>query len=120
MKPVWTAISKDQTRLYVCSYITNEVTTFELNPDGTVAKKVGVERRKDYQPNEDSKDLFISPDNKYIYMLGSFFSYSVNTLEITENGVAYKQQYTLKETKDEVGNPGVYDLVGLDGFDLKK
>lgn len=116
----WTAISKDQTRLYVCSYITNEVTTFELNPDGTVAKKVGVERRKDYQPNEDSKDLFISPDNKYIYMLGSFFSYSVNTLEITENGVAYKQQYTLKETKDEVGNPGVYDLVGLDGFDLKK
>ena len=116
----WTAISKDQKRLYVCSYISNEVTTYELNEDGTVAKTLGVERRKGYQPDEDSKDLYISPDNEYLFMLGSFFSFSVNTLKITEDGVKYMHQYTLEETKDEVGNPGVYDLVGLDGFDLKQ
>ena len=52
-------------------------------------------------------------------MLGSFFSYSVNTLKITDDGVKYMHQYTLKETEKEVGNPGVYDLVGLDGFDFQ-
>lgn len=115
----WTAISKDQKRLYVCSYITNEITTFELDENGNVTKTLGVERRQGYQPNEDSKDLYISPDNEYLYMLGSFFSYSVNTLKITDDGVKYMHQYTLKETEKEVGNPGVYDLVGLDGFDFQ-
>lgn len=114
----WTALSKDQSKLYVCSYLTNAVTTYDLDKDGNVAKTLNVTIRKDNAPLEDSKDLFISPDNKYLYMLGSFFSYSVNTLEITPEGTKYLKQYNLKETEKEIGNPGVFDLVGLDGFDL--
>lgn len=114
----WTAISKDQSKLYVCSYVTNAVTTFSLDKNGNVSKTLNVTKRVDNAPLEDSKDLFISPNNKYLYMLGSFFSYSVNTLEITSDGTKYLKQYNLKETSKEIGNPGVYDLVGLDGFDL--
>lgn len=114
----WTAISKDQSKLYVCSYVTNTITTYNLDKNGNVIKTLNVTKREGNAPLEDSKDLFISPDNKYIYMLGSFFSYSVNTLEITPNGTKYLKQYNLKETSKEIGNPGVYDLVGLDGFDL--
>jgi hypothetical protein len=67
---------------------------------------------------EDSKDIYAAKNNKYVYLLGSFFSYSVNVFEVTPEGLKYKRQYTLAKTKDKVGQPGVYDLVGLDGFDL--
>jgi hypothetical protein len=102
----------------VCSYVTNVITSYELNQDGTVGKTLNVAKRDDYAPNEDSKDLYASNDNKYVYLLGSFFSYSVNVFEVTPEGLKYKTQYTLAKTKDKVGQPGVYDLVGLDGFDL--
>lgn len=114
----WTMLSPDNKRLYVCSYVTNVITSYELNQDGTVGKTLNVAKRDDYAPNEDSKDLYASNDNKYVYLLGSFFSYSVNVFEVTPEGLKYKTQYTLAKTKDKVGQPGVYDLVGLAGFDL--
>ena len=114
----WTALSPDNKRLYVCSYVTNVLTTFELNTDGTVGKTLNVTKRGDYAPLEDSKDIYAAKNNKYVYLLGSFFSYSVNVFEVTPEGLKYKTQYTLVKTKDKVGQPGVYDLVGLDGFDL--
>ena len=114
----WTMLSPDNKRLYVCSYVTNVITTYELNQGGTVGKTLNVAKRGDYAPLEDSKDIYAAKNNKYVYLLGSFFSYSVNVFEVTPEGLKYKRQYTLAKTKDKVGQPGVYDLVGLDGFDL--
>lgn len=116
----WTAISPDEKRLYVCSFATNVLGVYELDSAGMVTKNIAFSKRGDNAPAEDSKDIYITPDNKYAYMLGALASYSVNRFDISEKGIDYKYQYNVQKTKDKINQIGVYDLGGIDGFDLKK
>ena len=116
----WTAISPDKKRLYVCSFATNVLGVYELDSAGMVTKNIAFSKRGDNAPAEDSKDIYITPDNKYAYMLGALASYSVNRFDISEKGIDYKYQYNVQKTKDKINQIGVYDLGGIDGFDLKK
>lgn len=67
----WTAVSPDAKRLYVCSFSTNVLGTYELDETGMVTKNIGFEKRGDNAPIEDSKDIYVTPDNKFVYFLGS-------------------------------------------------
>lgn len=115
----WTAVSPDNKRLYVCSFATNVLGSYEIDDNGMVTKNINFEKRGDNAPLEDSKDIYVTPDNKYVYFLGSLTSFSINRFDITNEGVKYKSQYNVQATKDKIGQTGVYDLGGLDGFDIQ-
>ncbi|WP_133407556.1 beta-propeller fold lactonase family protein [Parashewanella tropica] len=117
----WTALSPDGKRVYVASFYTNLITPFDLNEDGTVAndKALPYAKRGDIDGPFDSKDIWVSPDNKYIYNLGAFQTYSVSWFGINDAGLEFKSSYTIDKTKDD--RKGFrYHYIGLTGFDLEK
>ena len=111
----WTILNSEGTKLYVASFQTNLVSAFNIN--GSTLNFLGAEKRGDVAPDGDSKELWISPDNKYLYNVGSFQSFSINLFSITGNGTSYKSQTILKTTADGIGVPGKYNFLGLIGFD---
>ena len=75
------------------------------------------EARTGTAPVGDSKDMYVTPDDNYLYNLGSFQSFSINGFKITGNGVNYKSQTFLATTASGAGTPGKYNFLGLMGFD---
>ena len=69
-------------------------------------------------PAGDSKDVYITPDNKHLYNLGSFQSFSINGFNITGSSVNYKSQTFLNVTAAGAGIAGKYNFLGLMGFDI--
>ena len=121
----WTLLSPSGDRVYVASFRTNQVTPFQLkSSDGTVDKALAYAGRPvttdpdDVNKNPDFKDMYISSDNQYLYVLGAFNSYSVNRFQVTADGLKYVDQYIFPETKDDQGDTGQYNFLGFVGFDM--
>ena len=114
----WTVISPSGDRLYVDSFTGNLITPFQIGGNGATLTKLPFEKRGDFSPAADSKDMYITKDNKYLYNTGAFQSFSINKFEITAGGVSYKKQFTLNTTKTGLGTAGAYNFMGLVGFDL--
>ncbi|WP_018618747.1 beta-propeller fold lactonase family protein [Spirosoma luteum] len=112
----WTVLNSTGDKLFVASFQTNLVSTFNAASSGLTLTKS--EARSGLAPNGDSKELWISPDNKYVYNLGSFQSFSINLLENTGPGAVYKSQTILKTTAAGAGIAGKYNFLGLTGFNL--
>lgn len=116
----WTAVSPNGDRLYVSSFTGNLITPFSLDGSGNVSGALPFEKRKDIAPSPDSKDLYITSDNRFMYQLGAFQSYSMNIYNITGGGLDYRSQIILQETQASSGQqPGAYNFLGLTGFDLQ-
>jgi len=115
----WTAISPSGDRLYVASFAANVITPFTLDGSGNVTSTLPVEERGGNAPPADSKDVWVSPDNQYLYHLGAFQSFSMNIFDITANGVDYREQVVLQTTQSGIGQPGQFNFLGLTGFDLQ-
>lgn len=113
----WTALNPDGNKLYVASFATNLISTFSLS--GSSVSLTSSEARSGLAPAGDSKDIYITPDNKYLYNLGAFQSYSINRFNITGNSVNYKSQTFLATAASGAGTPGKYNFLGLTGFDIK-
>ncbi|MEO5591836.1 MAG: hypothetical protein ABIR15_15745 [Chitinophagaceae bacterium] len=112
----WTALSPDGNNLYVASFQTNLVSAFSVN--GALLSLKTVEQRKDVAPNGDSKELWVSPDGKFVYNLGAFQSFSINLFTASGNNVRYKSQTILGTTSAGLGTAGKYNFLGLTGYDL--
>lgn len=112
----WTLLSPSGDRVYVASFGGNLITPFELDKDGKVTKTLDFAARGDNAPAGDSKDMYISPDNQYLYNLGSFQSFSLNVFKITDSGLTYESQINLATTSGAEGD-GSYNFLGLAGFD---
>ncbi|NIJ52536.1 hypothetical protein [Dyadobacter arcticus] len=112
----WTVLNSTGDKLFVASFQTNLVSTFNVGSSGLMLTKT--EARSGIAPNGDSKELWISPDNKYVYNLGAFQSFSINLFENSGSGAAYKSQTFLKTTSAGAGIAGKYNFLGLAGFDL--
>jgi 6-phosphogluconolactonase (cycloisomerase 2 family) len=112
----WTLLSPSGDRLYVASFAGNLITPFELDAEGNVTKTLPFEARGDLAPAGDSKDMYISPDNQYLYNLGAFLSHSINVFKITDTGLEYQSQLILETTSDGQ-EAGSYNFLGLAGFD---
>ncbi len=65
----WTAISADGRMLYVANFVSNSISTFAVQADGTLALLGTAKRRAGTNP--DTKDLAISRDGKFLYAVGS-------------------------------------------------
>ncbi|WP_133407721.1 beta-propeller fold lactonase family protein [Parashewanella tropica] len=117
----WTVLNPDGTRLYVSSFGANVVTPFSINTDGSMNKTLPYEARGDNTPSGDTKEMWVSPDDKYVYVLGAFQTFTLNRFKVTEDGLDYLDQYIYEETKDARGDDsaGKYNFLGLTGFDIK-
>ncbi|MEJ7830489.1 MAG: hypothetical protein WKF91_19930 [Segetibacter sp.] len=113
----WTALNSTGDKLYVASFATNLISTFKASSSGISFSSS--EARGGIAPAGDSKDIYITPDDKYLYNLGSFQSFSINGFTITGNSVNYKSQTFLKTTSSDAGTPGKYNFLGLMGYDVK-
>ncbi len=113
----WTALNSTGDKLYVASFATNLISTFNASSSGI--SFTSFEPRSGVAPAGDSKDMYITPDDRYLYNLGSFQSFSINGFTITGNGVNYKSQTFLNTTSDGAGIPGKYNFLGLRGYDVK-
>jgi 6-phosphogluconolactonase len=69
MAACWTAISKDGRTLYVANFKSNSVSTFDVHADGKLTLLGSVKRRG--VTDADTKDLEVSRDGKYLYVLAS-------------------------------------------------
>lgn len=114
----WTAISPNHDRLYVASFTGNVISPFSISGSGMVTGALPVEPRGGFAPPGDSKEMYITNDNKYLYNLGALQSFSVNIFDITADGTNYRSQNTLQATMGAVGQLGAYNFIGLDGYDL--
>ncbi len=114
----WTAISPLGDRLYVASFTGNVITPFSLDGNGNVTGKLPFEARGGNAPAGDSKELYITSDNKYLYNTGALQSFSINIFDITSSGVNYREQVVLQTTQSGIGTAGKFDFMGLTGFDL--
>ncbi|MEO5685649.1 MAG: hypothetical protein ABIQ88_23580 [Chitinophagaceae bacterium] len=112
----WTALSPDGNNLYVASFQTNLVSAFSVN--GASLSLKSVDQRKDVAPNGDSKELWVSPDGKFVYNLGAFQSFSINLFTASGNNIKYKSQTILGTTASGLGTAGKYNFLGLTGYDL--
>lgn len=114
----WTVLNSSGDRLYVASFTGNVISTYAVNASGDITSKLGFETRGGFAPAGDSKELYITSDNKYLYNTGALQSYSINVFDVTASGVNYRSQTTLNTTQSQVGQPGVNNFMGLTGFDL--
>lgn len=113
----WTTLSPSGDKLYVASFQTNLVSAFSVNAAGLSYTSNAV--RTDAAPHGDSKELWVSPDNKYVYNTGAFQSFSINRFDINAGSITYKKQSILNSTTDGLGTPGKYNFLGLIGFDIQ-
>ncbi len=114
----WTALNPAGNTLYVASFATNLISSFNVGSTSLIMS--GSEARAGIAPAGDSKDIFVTPDNKYLYNLGAFQSFSINRFNITGNSVNYKSQSVLTTTTGGTGTAGKYNFLGLTGFDINK
>ncbi len=115
----WTAFSPSNDRLYVSSFSANVITPFSLS-GSSITGTLPFEARGDNAPPADTKDILVTSDNKYLYNLGAFQSFSLNIFDITDSGLDYREQVVLQTTQGGLGQPGAFNFLGLVGFDLEQ
>lgn len=114
----WTQLNSTGDKLYVASFATNLISTFNASSSGLTFNNAVP--RAGTAPAGDSKDIYVTPDDRYLYNLGAFQSFSINGFTITGNSVNYKSQTFLATTASGAGTPGKYNFLGLMGFDVSK
>ena len=65
----WAALGPDGKTLYVSNYVTNNVSVFSIGADGTLAL-IGNSAPKRFSSVPDSKELQVSADGKFLYLIG--------------------------------------------------
>ncbi|NER13021.1 hypothetical protein GWK08_06195 [Leptobacterium flavescens] len=116
----WSALNPDGTVLYISSFGANAITAFNVDAAGNVSSEIGFEVRGGFAPPGDTKDIYISSDDAYLYNIGAFQSFSINTFSISDSGaLSYEEQFTYETTSASVGSAGTFNFLGLSGYDLE-
>ena len=79
----WVWVNEAADRLYTVGFLTNTVSTFETA--GSEIEHLQTVYRNDISI-EDAKDLVISADGKYAYVLGAFFTHTISIFDVQEDG----------------------------------
>ena len=66
----WAALGPDGKTLHVSNYVTNNVSVFSIAADGTLAL-IGNSAPKRFSSIPDSKELQVSADGKFLYLIGT-------------------------------------------------
>jgi len=81
----WTLLTQDGTRVYIASFARNVVTYFEVSPPSGLTLKQTLIRTD--VPLLDTKDIFITKDGKYFYVLGALMSHTVSIYDVDKEGL---------------------------------
>ncbi|MEP4380015.1 MAG: hypothetical protein ABJ215_13840 [Alphaproteobacteria bacterium] len=117
----WTTLSPDGTKLYLSSFGGNLISEFDVAPGGKVSK-VGsgadttFARRKPGTPAGDTKDMYITDDGKFMYVLGAFQTFTVSRFDLESPGSLKFAREARVGTATRSG-AGAYNFLGLTGFD---
>jgi len=80
----WTLLAPDGMRLYIASFALNIVSFFEVfAPSGLTLMQTLVRQES---PILDTKDMFMTEDNKYFYVNGPLMSHTVSIYEVDSDG----------------------------------
>ena len=116
----WTVLNPNGDKLYVASFGANVITAFDVDGSGKITSTIKAISRGDNAPAGDTKDMYITPDNKYLYALGAFQSYSINRFDISNSGkLKYRDQISLNTTSASIGKAGTYNFLGIAGYDIE-
>ncbi len=113
----WTVLNSSGAKLYVASFQTNRVSVYNVNSSGL--SYANTEARGGKAPNGDSKDVWVSPDDRFVYNLGAFQSFSINRFDINGNSITYKTQTPVNAAASGTGTAGKFNFLGLMGFDIE-
>jgi len=117
----WTLTSPDGTKLYVSSFGGNLISEFNVNADGEVSivgddSETAYAVRQDGTPPGDTKDMFITEDGSFMYVLGAYQTFTLSSYDISESGsLSLSAEYAV-DAATETG-AGAYNFLGLTGFD---
>ncbi|MBT5945465.1 MAG: hypothetical protein HOG93_12690 [Rhodospirillaceae bacterium] len=117
----WTTLSPDGTKLYLSSFGGNLISEFDVAPGGKVSKvgsgaDTSFTRRKSGTPAGDTKDMYITDDGKFMYVLGAYQTFTVSRFDLESRGsLNFAQEYRVGAATRS--GAGVYNFLGLTGFD---
>ena len=117
----WTVINPKGNKLYVSSFGGNLISEFDIGRRGKVLKvgsapETAFARRKAGTPPGDTKDMFITDNGKYMYVLGAYQTFTLSRYDISKSGsLKFVQEYDVAAAT--LSGPGAYNFLGLTGFD---
>ena len=71
----WVQLSPSRDRAYVASFTGNVITPFTLDGTGKISSTLPFEVRQGFAPPGDSKEMYITSDNRYLYNIGALQSF---------------------------------------------
>ena len=80
----WTWLAKGDNRLYSVAFRTNDVANHRVN--GSILQLDEVVPRRNV-PDADSKDMYITYDEKTAYVLGGYISHTVSIYDVDSDGL---------------------------------
>ena len=120
----WTLTSADGSKLYVSSFGGNFISEFDVNADGVVSKvgdgaDTAYALRKEGTPAGDNKDMYITEDGEFMYVLGAYQTFTISKFDISATGaLSFTDEYKVDAATKS--GPGSYNFLGLTGFDIKQ
>ncbi|MCL1079674.1 hypothetical protein D5R81_16695 [Parashewanella spongiae] len=84
----WTWLSADNNNLYAVTFVTNSIVNFSV--DGNVLQQEQQIYRRE-APQFDSKDIFVTNNGRYLYVLGSISSHVISMFTIESDGLLIEQ-----------------------------
>lgn len=117
----WTTLSPDGTKLFLSSFGGNLISEFDVAPGGKVSKvgsgaETAFARRKSGTPAGDTKDMFITDNGKFMYVLGAYQTYTISRFNVAKQGsLDLATEYKVSAATRT--GAGSYNFLGLTGFD---
>lgn len=117
----WTITSADGRKLYVSSFGGNLISEFDVGASGMVSKvgnrsDTAFELRKAGTPPGDTKDMYLSDDGRFMYVLGAYQTFTVSQFNLSSHGALSFSSEVKVDAATQSG-PGAYNFLGLAGFD---
>ena len=115
----WVALNPAGDKVYVSSFGTNIISTFDLK-NGKVSKigkgdETVYASRKEGTPPGDTKDMLVSPDGELLYNIGAFQSFTVSVFKVKDNGsLKLKKEYPIEAATKR--GAGIYNFLGLAAY----
>jgi hypothetical protein len=122
----WTAISTKGDILWVSSSAAAIVTTFDIDLATGMLTAVGPGPNSEFvqrppgTPVADTKDMFPSPDGRFLYLIGSFESFDVVTFDISDTSPVLTLDNEMPVAAATPPGAGNFNFLGLTGYDLEK
>jgi 6-phosphogluconolactonase (cycloisomerase 2 family) len=96
----WTAFAPDGKTLYIANFASNSISTYAVAADGKLKLLGSTPKRQATRP--DSKDLEVSPDGKYLYLVGPVAT-QVAVFTLGQNGVPHEMHAERSPYKVKTG-----------------